>query len=345
MLASGVLRTNPASPVTIQPRLLTEALEAPARIEAQLSANRPLLADLARRFAHTPPRFVVSAARGSSAHAARYGKYLIETRLGIFTAAAAPSVATLYKAPMKLDGALFLAVSQSGRSPDLVMQAEAAKAGGALTLALVNDTDSPLAQASEIVLPLHAGPETSVAATKTFLASLSALAQLVALWSGDKSMETALDLLPQTLRAAAGKRWELPLKKGADSLFVVGRGTGLAIAAEAALKLKEVLGLHAEAYSGAEVLHGPVALVEPGFPVLAFVQDDATRPAMDETLAAMAAKGAAIHRVPTGAPPLTPELDLIAQAQVFYPWVARAALARGIDADQPRHLSKVTETL
>jgi glucosamine--fructose-6-phosphate aminotransferase (isomerizing) len=344
MLASGPYRTNPASTLNAQPRLLIEALEAPARIEAQLAANRPLLADLARRFALNPPRFVVSAARGSSAHAARFGKYLIETRLGLFTAAAAPSVATLYKAPLKLDGALFLAVSQSGRSPDLVMQAEAAKAGGAITMALVNDTDSPLAQVSEIVLPLHAGPETSVAATKTFLASLSALAQLVALWSGDKTMETALDLLPQTLRAAAGKRWELPIKN-AESLFVVGRGTGLAIAAEAALKLKEVLGLHAEAYSGAEVLHGPVALVEPGFPVLAFVQDDATRASMDETLAAMAANGAAIHRVPTGAPPLTPELDLIAQAQVFYPWIARAALARGIDADQPRHLNKVTETL
>lgn len=344
MLASGLRRTNPASPVTPQPRLLTEALEAPARIEAQLAANRPLLAELARRFAQAPPRFVVSAARGSSSHAARYGKYLIETRLGLFTAAAAPSVATLYRAPMKLDGALFLAVSQSGRSPDLVMQAEAAKSGGAVTLALVNDTESPLAQVSEFVLPLHAGPETSVAATKTFLASLSALAQLVAVWSGDAAMEAALDLLPQTLRAAAGKRWDLPLKE-ADSLFVIGRGTGLAIASEAALKLKEVLGLHAEAYSGAEVLHGPVALVEPGFPVLAFVQDDATRPSMDETLAAMAAKGAAIHRVPTGAPPLTPELDLIAEAQVFYPWVVRAALARGIDPDRPRHLNKVTETL
>ena len=326
------------------PRLLTEALEAPDRIADQLAANRPAIADIVGRLKASPPRFIVSGARGSSSHAARFGKYLIETRLGIFTAAAAPSVATLYRAPMKLDGALFLSVSQSGRSPDLVVQAEAAKAAGATTLALVNDVDSPLAKVSDAVLPLLAGPETSVAATKTFLASLSALAQLVAMWADDKVLTVALDRLPSALKQAAAREWNLPLGAAA-SFFAVGRGPGFAIASEAALKLKEVLGLHAEAYSGAEVLHGPVALVEPGFPVLAFVQDDEARPSMEEMLAALAAKGAAVMRVPTGAPPLHPTLDLILQAQVFYPWVARAAVARGLDPDHPRHLRKVTETL
>ncbi len=326
------------------PRLLTEALEAPDRIADQLAANRAAVADIVRCLKARPPRFIVTAARGSSSHAARFGKYLIETRLGIFTAAAAPSVATLYRTPLNLDGALVLSVSQSGRSPDLVVQAEAAKAAGAMTLALVNDVDSPLARASDAVLPLLAGPETSVAATKTFLASLSALAQLVAMWSGDKELTDALDRLPSALKRAAAREWNLPLGAAA-SFFAVGRGPGFAIASEAALKLKEVLGLHAEAYSGAEVLHGPVALVEPGFPVLAFVQDDEARPSMEEMLAALAAKGAAVVRVPTGAPPLHPTLDLILQAQVFYPWVARAAVARGLDPDHPRHLRKVTETL
>lgn len=326
------------------PRLLTEALEAPDRIAEQLAANRAAVADIVRRLKAKPPRFIVTAARGSSSHAARFGKYLIETRLGVFTAAAAPSVATLYRAPLNLDGALVLSVSQSGRSPDLVVQAEAARAAGAMTLALVNDVDSPLARASDAVLPLLAGPETSVAATKTFLASLSALAQLVSVWSDDKALIAALDRLPAALKQAAAREWDLPLGPAA-SFFVVGRGLGFAIAAEAALKLKEVLGLHAEAYSSAEVLHGPVALVEPGFPVLAFVQNDEARPSMEETLAAIAAKGAAVTRVPTGAPPLHPALDLILQAQVFYPWVARAAVARGLDPDRPRHLRKVTETL
>lgn len=326
------------------PRLLTEALEAPDRIADQLAANRPAVAEIVRRLKATPPRFIVTAARGSSSHAARFGKYLIETRLGIFTAAAAPSVATLYRSRLNLDGALVLSVSQSGRSPDLVVQAEAARAAGAMTLALVNDVDSPLARVSDAVLPLLAGPETSVAATKTFLASLSALAQLVAAWSGDAALGSALDRLPSALKQAAAREWDLPLG-GAASFFVVGRGLGFAIASEAALKLKEVLGLHAEAYSSAEVLHGPVALVEPGFPVLAFVQDDEARPSMEETLAAVAAKGAAVTRVPTGAAPLHPALDLILQAQVFYPWVARAAVARGRDPDHPRHLRKVTETL
>ncbi|MSP47972.1 MAG: SIS domain-containing protein [Alphaproteobacteria bacterium] len=340
MLASALTGWNLVAP----PRLLTEALEAPDRIAAQLAGNRAAIAEIVRRLKASPPRFVVSAARGSSAHAARYGKYLIETRLGLFTAAAAPAVATLYKAPLKLDGALFFSVSQSGRSPDLVVQAEAAKAAGALTLALVNDVDSPLARASDAVLPLMAGAETSIAATKSFLASLSALAQLVAAWSDDGKLTAALGRLPEALRQAASADWDPPLGR-ASSLFVVGRGLGFAIASEAALKLKEVLGLHAEAYSAAEVLHGPVALVEPGFPVLAFVQDDETRASMEETLAALAAKGGVIARVPTGASPLHPALDLILEAQVFYPWVARAAVERGLDPDRPRHLRKVTETL
>lgn len=326
------------------PRLLSEALEAPDRIAMQLADNRRAVAGIVQRLKASPPRFVVSAARGSSAHAARYGKYLIETRLGLFTAAAAPAVATLYKAKMKLDGALFFAVSQSGRSPDLVVQAEAAKTAGAMTLALVNDVDSPLAKVSDAVLPLGAGPETSVAATKSFLASLSALAQLVAAWADDAKLTQALERLPQGLKQAVSTTWDLPLGDAA-SLFVVGRGLGLAIASEAALKLKEVLGLHAEAYSGAEVLHGPITLVEPGFPVLALVQDDETRVSMEDTLAAIAAKGGAVTRVPTGAAPLHAALDLILQAQVFYPWVARAAVARGLDPDRPRHLQKVTETL
>ncbi|MBM3531651.1 MAG: SIS domain-containing protein [Alphaproteobacteria bacterium] len=331
-------------PQNLAPRLLTEALEAPDRIADQLARNRAAVAEIARHLKASPPRFVVSAARGSSSHAARYGKYLIETRLGLFTAATAPAVATLYKARMKLDGALFFAVSQSGRSPDLVKQAEAARAAGATTLALVNDLDSPLAKASDAVLPLAAGPETSVAATKSFLASLSALAQLVAGWADDIALIQALDRLPGALQEAARTPWNYSLGR-ATSLFVVGRGPGFAIASEAALKLKEVLGLHAEAYSAAEVLHGPVALVEPGFPVLAFVQDDEARASMEETLAALAAKGATVTRVPTGAKAIHPALDLILQAQVFYPWVARKAVARGLDPDRPRHLKKVTETL
>lgn len=328
----------------VTPRLLTEALEAPDRIADQLAANRAAVVDLARRLRTQPPRFVVTAARGSSSHAARYGKYLIETRLGLFTAAAAPSVAALYRKPLKLEGALFLAVSQSGRSPDLVVQAEAAKEGGAMTLALVNDVESPLAKASDVILPLCAGTETSVAATKTFLASLSALTHLAAVWADDRALMAELDRLPAALEQAAATTWDLPLG-AATSLFVVGRGLGFAIASEAALKLKEVLGLHAEAYSSAEVLHGPVALVEPGFPVLAFVQDDATRPSMEETLAQILAEGGRVTRVPAGAAPLHPALDPILQAQVFYPWVAKAAVAGGIDPDHPRHLRKVTETL
>ena len=337
-------------------RLSREAAEAPAVVRAQLGANAPLIGELAERLRRSPPSAVVTLGRGSSDHAATFARYLIETRLGVMTASGAPSVSSVYDAAPALRGALCLVISQSGRSPDILAAAEAARAAGALVVALVNDADSPLAELAEITAPLLAGPELSIAATKSYIAALSAIVQLVALWSGDARLSAALAELPDLLDRAWALDWGAALEplQGAQSLYVLGRGLGFGVAEEAALKLKETCGLHAEAFSAAEVRHGPMALVGPGFPVLAFAQGDETRAGVEAAAAAAAAQGAPVLKAGGAAQagvislptePACPVLEPIAYALSFYRLANALALARGRDPDQPPHLSKITETL
>jgi glucosamine--fructose-6-phosphate aminotransferase (isomerizing) len=293
--------------------------------------------------------------RGSSDHAATFAKYLIETRLGIPTASAAPSVASLYGAETRAEAMLCLAISQSGRSPDLLAAVIAAKDGGATTLALVNDTDSPLAAVADAVLPLQAGAETSVAATKTFIASLSALVALVAAWADDEELARALALAPEGLARAWSADWSPMVERlrEARGLFVIGRGLGLGIAQEAALKLKEVCALHAEAFSAAELRHGPLALVGPDFPLLVFRQSDETEDSVDDLVRDVVACGAPLlvaGSAPDGAVGLPsiegdPAIEPMLQIQSFYRAANALSVARGLDPDRPPHLRKVTETL
>jgi glutamine---fructose-6-phosphate transaminase (isomerizing) len=336
-------------------RLGREAAEAPAVVRAQLGANEPILRDLAARLRAKPPRAVVTLGRGSSDHAATYARYLIETRLGVMTASAPPSVASIYDAAPAMADTLCLVISQSGRSPDLLASAEAARAAGALVVALVNDATSPLAELADITAPLLAGPELSVAATKSYIGALSAVVQLVAHWSQDAAILSSLARLPDVLDQAWAQDWSvaLPLLKDARSLYVLGRGVGFGIAEEAALKLKETCGLHAEAFSAAEVRHGPMALVGPDFPVLAFAQGDETRAGVESAAAAAAAQGAPVIKVGGGAQPgvlslptkdACPILEPIGYALSFYRLVGALALARGLDPDRPPHLTKITET-
>ncbi|HEY9254659.1 MAG TPA: SIS domain-containing protein, partial [Stenotrophomonas sp.] len=250
-------------PEESQTLMFREAAETADVVAAQFARNRATIEALAASLRAAPPPFVVTCARGSSDHAATYAKYLFETQLGIVTASASPSVGSVYEAPLALRGALYLVISQSGKSPDLLRNAEAAKAAGARVVALVNVEDSPLAQLADTVIPLGAGPERSVAATKSYLASLAAILQLGAVWKQDAALLAALEALPASLRQAWQSDWRA-LTEGlveARNLFVLGRGLGLAAAQEAALKFKETCGLHAEAYSSAEVKHGPMALV------------------------------------------------------------------------------------
>jgi glucosamine--fructose-6-phosphate aminotransferase (isomerizing) len=332
--------------------MFREAAEAPEVVARQFAANTDAVARLAEDLRRDPPPFVATCARGSSDHAATYAKYLFETRLGVVTASVSPSVSSVYETPQRLRGALFLVISQSGQSPDLLRNAEAARVAGARVVALVNAEDSPLAAIADTVLPLHAGAERSVAATKSYLASLAAVLQLAAHWTGDASMLAALPRVPDALRAAWQCDWSALTDglSGARNLFVLGRGLGLCVAQEAALKFKETCGLHAEAYSSAEVRHGPMALVGPGFPVLVFAQPDETQAgtlALAEEFRArradvwVVAGDGELPLVPAPHPAAAPLLAI----QGFYRAINALALRRGYDPDVPPHLNKVTETV
>jgi len=333
-----------------------EAAAAAETVARQLERNDAGVRELAAKLREDPPPFVVTCARGSSDHAATYAKYVIEIQTGCVTASASPSVESIYAVPLKLQGALYLVISQSGASPDLLRSAEAARDAGAHVVALVNAENSPLAALAETVIPLQAGPEKSVAATKSFIGSLTAVLHLTAHWRRDTELLGALHKLPEQLRRAFALDWS-PLVDGLRDmrdLFVLGRGYGLAAAQEAALKLKETCALHAEAFSSAEVRHGPMELVGPRLPVLLFAQqdhalagvlataDDFRRRGADVWTAAPLATGHnALPIIATEHAMCAPSLAI----QSFYRAVNALAIARGRDPDHPPHLAKVTETV
>jgi glucosamine--fructose-6-phosphate aminotransferase (isomerizing) len=334
--------------------MFREAAEAPGAVRRQLAVNKERTASLAVRLRSFAPRAVVTCGRGSSDHAATYAKYLFETRLGVLTASAAPSVSSVYRSRQDLADCLFLAISQSGRSPDLLETTRAAREAGAFVVALVNAEGSPLAELADETLPLCAGPETSVAATKSYIAALAAVAHLAAEWSGDAELHRGIGKLPTQLAVAWELDWSaaLPMLARASSLFVLARGVGLGIAQEAALKLKETCGLHAEAFSGAEVRHGPQALLGAAFPALVFAQNDAARAGLEALAADLADRGVAIACAGARArgalelPTLSadPALAPVLLAQSFYRLANAVAIARGHDPDHPPHLAKITET-
>lgn len=338
-----------------QTRLFAEAAESADAVTAQLAANAALLREVATRLRAEPPGAVVTYARGSSDHAATFAKYAIETRAGAVTSSAAPSITSIYSAAPGVSGMLALAISQSGRSPDIVAALAAAKAAGAFALAMVNDPSSPLAEACDVAIPLHAGAERSVAATKSFICSLSALLHLVAEWTADAELSDALQRAPTLLREAWDCDWS-PLVDsltGATGLYVIGRGPGFGIAQEAALKLKETCALHAEAFSAAEVRHGPMALVGPDFPLLVFRQEDESGAGVDELVREVLGRGGRVFltggqadgAVVLPSPPAHPLVQPMLQIAAFYRAANALSLRRGLDPDRPAHLNKVTETL
>jgi glucosamine--fructose-6-phosphate aminotransferase (isomerizing) len=336
-------------------RMLAEARQAPAVAARLLAADRDAYAALGAALRDQPPQGMLTVARGSSDHAAHYMAYLVMARLGRLVTSLPMSLVTLYQSRLRCDGLVSLAFSQSGQSPDLIAPTRFFRTGGARTVAFVNDAQSPLAEAAEWCFPLHAGPETSVAATKSYIAQLVAGARFVAQWQNDAQLLAALARLPEVLERAVQQDWQAAVHAlvDADKLFVIGRGTGLAIAMEAALKFKEVCGIQAEAFSGAEVKHGPMALVDEGYPLLVFAPRGPAQAGLLALADDMRQRGA---RVLLAAPPGTEgaelsvaatsaeDLDPISVVQSFYPMVEALARARGLDPDSPRHLAKVTRT-
>lgn len=339
------------------PLMLQEAREAPQVIARQTRENAGLAGDLARAIRARPPAYAVTIARGSSDHASTFLKYALETTLGLPVASVGPSVHTLYGATLNLKGALVIAISQSGASPDVVETVHMAREQGATTVALLNVEDSPLAQTAEFVLPLRCGEERAVAATKSYLASLAAFLPVIAELDADDSLSTALQALPEaltrTLDLEADAMDRAERYRYAENLLVLARGLHFGVAQEAALKLKETAGLHAEAYSAAEFSHGPKRLLAEGYPLLGFISRDAAEAATAQAYRDLSGADlmligpGEVHgferqlRTPASGHALT---DPIASALGFYLFAAHLALHKGLDPDQPPLLRKVTQT-
>ncbi|WP_224816410.1 SIS domain-containing protein [Hasllibacter sp. MH4015] len=342
--------------MTDQTQMRQEVLEIPDAVDRLLTNGAPSIAMIAEAAAAANPLFAVTVARGSSDHACTFLKYALELELGLPVASVGPSIASIYGARLNLARSVTLSVSQSGKSPDIVAMSRAATDGGSFTIAITNDATAPLAGASQHTIDICAGIERSVAATKTFVTSAVAGLILLAEWKKDDALRSVLNDLPGALAKAADLDWpELRSAIGpAQSLFTLGRGPAWAISNEAALKFKETCQIHAESYSSAEVLHGPVSIVGTGFPILCFASADAAEGSVADVADQLAAKGArafvtsekaataeSLPHIRTGHG-LTDPLPLIVS---FYAMIEKVAGERGINPDAPRHLNKVTETV
>jgi glutamine---fructose-6-phosphate transaminase (isomerizing) len=328
-----------------------EIAEVPAAVGRLLSRNE-VFAEIAERIEQAKPRIIVFCGRGSSGHVGVYLRYLFEARLGLLVSASAPSVVTAYQRPPDMRGALFVVISQSGRSPDIVTATQVARKSGALTLAIVNDENSPAAAASELVLSIGAGVEHSVAATKTVVLSMIAGAQLVAVLARDDDLSTGLQYLGDRLSGSLECDWSAWANSvaGATAAFIVGRGYGLGCVREIALKVAEILRVPALGFSAAELRHGARASIASATPVLVLRQNDEAAVAVDDVvrdldnLGNVFTVGGASGTLPwigDGHPAFDPVVMLIPA----YRAIEAAARRRGFNPDKPPHLSKVTRTL
>ncbi|MCG3750241.1 MULTISPECIES: SIS domain-containing protein [Amycolatopsis] len=337
--------------------MAAEISEQPS-ILAGLVERRSGIAAVAEKISQNPPRFALLAARGSSDHGALYAKYLIEVLLGLPAGLVSPSTATLYGARPDLRDVLFITVSQSGGSPDLIEVTEAARRQGALTVSVTNTPDSPLRAASELGVDIGAGVEKAVAATKTYSATLMALYLFIDAIRGGKGedAEKIGELAQQTLDGAAeGVQRAVDRYRFVDRVLTTGRGYSYASALEASLKLAETSYLAARAYSGADLLHGPVAAVDGETAVLAATSLGRGGEAMREVLEAVGERGADVLAVGSAANdvpaavriPVAPTVEELAPVLEILP-IQRIALglslARGGNPDNPRGLLKVTKT-
>ena len=324
-----------------------EASETWQRIQQQIDSNASLYAEVAERIRSFDPAFVYIVGRGTSDHAGVFARYLIEVELGVVVAAAAPSVASLFSRQLKLQRALVLLISQSGRSEDILAQARAAKQSGALVVALVNDISSPLAALADYAVPLLAGPEKAVAATKSYLCTLAAILQLVAHWKQDAALLGALTSLPQALQSVLAQpaQLQLPHLQQLRHCVVLGRAFGYAISREIALKIKEVCGIQAEAFSSAEFLHGPVSLLNQPLTLLNVALEDESADAHQAQITEVKKRGGEVVTLQITLADIHPRLQPLLLMQRFYLDIEAIAVAMGKNPDAPVGLNKVTITL
>ena len=319
--------------------------------------------EAAARIRAFDPAWVVIAARGTSDNAARYGQYVLGAYNQLSVALAAPSLFTLYGALPRLGRALTIGISQSGQSPDVVSVIEEARRQGGLTIAITNEIESPLARAADLTLALASGTEHAVAATKTYTNQLFVLAMLSAELGDDRERRAELDAVPHAVEAALGDAaadaiGELALHfVSAGRFLVLGRGFNYCTAFEIALKMKETSYVLAEPYSPPDLLHGPIAMLDCGFPVMVVAPSGKASADVGELLDMLdnrrtrvialsdredvLARTAWNIRLPAGVPEWLSPIVSVVSGQL---WARSLAMAKGIDSDRPRGLSKVTRT-
>ena len=338
--------------------------EIPDVVDQIIAASSGELRAVASAIRDGRPRWAMVAGRGTSDHAAVFAQYLFETYLGVPTGLVKPSVTTVYGASLDWNAGLLIAISQSGQSPDIIGVVEAARAGGALTVAITNEHPSPLAEAAEWHVRCHAGREVAIPATKSYVAELAVVASLVSAIRPDPSLSEGLAALPSVLRgtllatvdwlAVAGRIAVRDLA-ASNRALLVSRGYNLATALELALKLKETCGIFAEGYSTADFAHGPLVLAQAAVPIVAIRPDAAIGALIDETLAAMAGRGGRTTVIggaeaasipgalslPSTLPEALTPLQFVVPGQLLVEATAREL---GLNPDAPAGLNKVTRT-
>jgi glucosamine--fructose-6-phosphate aminotransferase (isomerizing) len=341
--------------------LYREIHEQPTVLERVLVQERPILAQLAAEIKKRDISHVVIAARGTSDNAGRYAQYVLGAMNGLTVALATPSLFSIYKRPPRFGNALVLGISQSGKSPDIVSVVAEGKKQGALTAVFTNNTQSELAQVGDFVIDLHAGKEQSVAATKTYTSELMAIALLSAVLSEDKAQMEELDGVTTAVSITLSMKTAIaniaPRYRYMERSVVIGRGYNYATAYEIALKMKELTYTIVEPYSSADFLHGPLALIEPGFPVIVIAPDGVMQPEMIDFMRTLRGRQAelisisdsdealSLARIPLQLPHVLPEwlspITAILPGQLF---AMHLAYTRDFDVDSPRAIQKVTET-
>lgn len=324
-----------------------EARSTPDIIQHQISENQEIINNLVAEIKQRQPAMIMMVGRGSSDHAGVFAKYLFEVELGIPVCFAAPSVSGVFNKTLDLQNTMAIVISQSGKSPDLLQQTRAIKAAGAWCIALVNDGYSPLASLADAILPVRAQAEHAVAATKSYLGTLSALLHLVAVWKSDETLLADLKALPEALEVVCEDRVQLDSTffNGLRHCIILGRGFGYAIAREIALKLKEVCGIHAEAFSSAEFIHGPVTLVEQDLTIVTIDIADESQSVHQDQIDNVAQRGAKLITLTHTAIDISPRLLPLLVMLRFYLDVERISLILGLNPDAPPGLKKVTETI
>ncbi len=329
--------------------MLNDAKEAPDLVRKVLTIDSEAYAGLGTKLRELNPACIATIARGSSDHAASYASYLFPLCTGKIVASIAPSLVTVLKAPLNLKNQFALVISQSGRSPDIISTHDCVQSSGALTAAIINDVASTVAKKANFLLPQHAGHE-GIAATKSVLCTMTSIARVAAEWTNDAKLADSLKGLPEALSQAfeAGSHLDAKLMSGISNVYVLSRGLGLAAAQETALKLKETCGVHAEAFSAAEVRHGPREIVDGKFMVVALALPGSGKEDVIAAAEELRSQGARVLLLDDK---LLPEINDYRLAplvvlQLLYPWLARSSEALGHDPDRPRTLkSKVIQTI